>query len=564
MLTVEGAPSSRSIATEFAVNIAGAALRKRSAVMGLTESQAIEIIKHIERWIEHGFEQYTSLTKDVANAYRNQLPGDTQQRQNFGMGWQAGFLRNHAELSELLNTSKSEEGHDSARNFFMTYQECKRVRKVPAERIYALEEAAYQTTIYQRRGMVFPRPKKQPKRTEERQFSSVIHCCSSRGRHLPPYIICRSKNPPQTRTFEGMQIASNETGWTEEAHASDWLRTVFEPETRCWPHTTKSNPWRILLVSRRFSVNPDFELYCWKNHILCLPFPVSDQKFFNPMHCIAFEAMKKSYTDTMMSNLAGKPYVTMEVDDFASWIKAEIRSSKRRAEATTQWAESCLVPVNDTSFYNRLQGKRATAMPDETSSITSRGASLPQVRFENPMVRTPRTSSCTPTAESTPRTSVPLPLIPTIEIWKRDSSVEQSELQLQESLQDDIGTPATDTEGDSSSDIESGSENDLFIVPHASQTVTPSRTPRRSKAISKAPKSIKPKSPKSEPSDSVMSTAKHLEILDDFLDGTPRTRKRFRDALMVDRSNLVTENAELKAKLDMMTHFISLKKLRTE
>jgi hypothetical protein len=61
-----------------------------------------------------------------------------------------------------------------------------------------------------------------------------------------------------------------------------------------------------------------------------------------------------------------------------------------------------------------------------------------------------------------------------------------------------------------------------------------------------------------------MSTAKHLEILDDFLDGTPRTRKRFRDALMVDRSNLVTENAELKAKLDMMTHFISLKKLRTE
>src|SRR4051812_30656324 len=138
MLTVEGAPPSRTIAIEVAVNISGAALRKKSGVMGLqlvSENEGQDIVEHVKRWIEHGFDPYTSLTKDIANAYFNLLPGDTQQRrQNLGIGWQTSFVRNNKELSELFKEPKFERdperiqrGHqnDSAEKFFSIYRDFK-------------------------------------------------------------------------------------------------------------------------------------------------------------------------------------------------------------------------------------------------------------------------------------------------------------------------------------------------------------------------------------------------------------------------------------------------------
>jgi hypothetical protein len=577
MLTVEGAPPSRTIAIEVAVNISGAALRKKSGVMGLqlvSENEGQDIVEHVKRWIKHGFDPYTSLTKDIANAYFDLLPGATQQRrQNLGIGWQTSFVRNNKELSELFKEPKFERvperiqrGHqnDSAEKFFSIYRDFKLQHLVATEDVHALAEAAYRTSVYKKTNLVFGRPKRTATRAEERQFSSVIHCCSSRGRHLLPYIVCRSKDPPQTRVFRTITISSNESGWAEYAHALDWLRNIFEPKTRPLRRSDGSLRWRILLVPRRFSVSPEFEQYCWKKSILCLPFPQNDQKFFNPMENIALGAMKASYTDTMMQKFVDKQNVSMEVEDFARWIQGEIKSSKRAEEATEYWRKSCLIPLDEDRLRNCLQGKRPTAVPDETDSIANGGPSLPRARSRSSMAQTPITS-CTPSAGSTPRTSVSLPILPTIEVGKRDSTIEPSYVQFPNSQQEDIEPSTNDhTESDSSSDNESEIENDSASVSHISQSVTPSRTPRRPKTAPKTPKSARPKSLDSEPSCLVMSAQRHCDTLDGCLDGTPRTRKRLRDALMIDRCELEKENAQLKAKVDILTKFMSVKKQRID
>ncbi|KAJ5770467.1 uncharacterized protein N7511_002518 [Penicillium nucicola] len=575
MLTVQGAPPSRTIAVEVAVNIAGAALRKRSGIMRgqsrVNEEERKEIVRHATRWLEHGFDPYARLIKDTGNAYRILNPGDTTlRRENLNVTWQTSFLMANKELSELFNKKKVERDPeklqklpkvhqtDSAQNFFSTYQEFKGQNSILDEDVYALEEAAYQTSIYKRGNMVFPRPKKQDK-GEERQFSSVIHCCSSRGEHLLPYIVCRSKDPPQTKTYKTMQIASNETGWSEQAHTLDWLRTVFEPKTRPQESCDGSFPWRILLVSRRFGVRPEFEQYCWKRNILCLQFPDNDQKFFNPMWNIIFEAMKQNYTDTMLQKLLNKPNIAMGVEYFARWIQAEVNSSKRKAEATDRWLESCLIPADERRFRNHLQGKRATAMPDETDWNTSRELRPSRTRSESSMTQTPRTS-CSPMARSTPRTSVPLPILPTTEIEKRDESEEQSDLQLHENLQDNLVSSSMDyTESDSASNSESGTP-----VFHVSQSVTPSRTSRRPRITPKTPKSALSKVTDLESHALVMSADQHIKALDGCIEGTPCTQKRFRDDLILDRGGLEKENARLKAQLDILRNFMPAKKQRTE
>ncbi|KAJ5295432.1 hypothetical protein PENANT_c001G03478 [Penicillium antarcticum] len=573
MLIVEGIPPSREIAIEVAVNIAGAALRRRSGVMGgppaVDEEKGKKIVEHVKRWIEHGFDSNVALVKDIANAYFDLLLGDTERRrQNLGMGWQTSFVKNNKELSELFKEPKSERdaekiqrGHrnDSAERFFSIYSDFKRRHRVTSDDVHALAEAAYQTSVYKKHNLVFARPRRSRGRIEERQFCSVIHCCSSRGRHLLPYIVRRSKNPPQTRVFRSITISSNESGWAEPAHALDWLRNVFEPKTRPPPRSDHSLRWRILLVSRGFSVNPEFEQYCWQKSILCLPFPQIDQKFINPMGNIAVRAMGPSYTDFMMQKFVDKQNVSMEENEFVKWIQDEINSSKRAEEATNYWEQSCLVPPDINRLRNCLQGNRPTAVPDETDSTTSTGPRVNSARAQVSMTQTPRTS-CTPIAASTPRTSVPLPTIEVIEMGKRDDSVEESSLQLQDSLQEDIDPSRTEyPEGDGSSDREGESESDTASVTYVSQPATPSRTPRRPKATPKTPKSATSMPNNAEQSGSVMSYDKYIEYLDDCLAETPRKRQKFRH-LMTDRARIQEENTELKAKVDMLSLFVSMKK----
>jgi hypothetical protein len=138
-------------------------------------------------------------------------------------------------------------------------------------------------------------------------------------------------------------------------------------------------------------------------------------------------------------------------------------------------------------------------------------------------------------------------------------------MQFPDSQQEDIDPWTNDhIEGDSSSDNESEIENDSASVSDVSQSVTPSRTPQLPKTIPKTPKSARPKPLDSESPGLVMSAQRHCDTLDGCLDGTPRTKKRLRDALMIDRCELEKENAQLKAKVDILTNFMSAKKQRSD
>ncbi|KAG0153404.1 hypothetical protein PDIDSM_5257 [Penicillium digitatum] len=535
MLTVVGAPPSHTIASEVATNLAGAYLRKKSGVMGqpaLSVEDENAVVERVERWLNHGFFPYNMLAKDTANAYLH-THQSSRQRPNLNVGWQKGFWMRHQKLADYIakerSTLKLKGPHEDRRawKFFQAFKDVKQRCQVFNDNIYAMEDAAFVTTMYRKASTMFVRPMNQHHKREERAFSSVIHCCSTRGKHLPPYIVCRSQDPPQTKNFDRIKVSFTQSGWAEANHALDWLKTVFEPETR---PRGRREAWRILLIFYRFRiVFPEFEKFCWDHRIACLSFPKNDQQFFNPMENIAFGAMQKSYTDYMRKRFSdnNETAITLEVREFASWIDGEVSSSKRAEEAADVWRQSCLVPLDEFRLRNCLQGNRATAVPeDRTSILDSRLYS-----DDPPIITRTRT---------TPRTSVPLPVIPSTEELRPRSSPEYTPPSPEQSRESQEGDDSFESEDDQSS-----SERETF---EHHQPITPCRTPR----LLKTPRA---KTLEADPLDSVMSSKKHRDILDKCIEGSPRTQKRYRDDLILDRGDLEKENARLKERVALLEQF---------
>ncbi|CAG8893399.1 unnamed protein product [Penicillium egyptiacum] len=142
--------------------------------------------------------------------------------------------------------------------------------------------------------------------------------------------------------------------------------------------------------------------------------------------------------------------------------------------------------------------------------------------------------------QAIPRTSVPLPIIPSTEAMSRHSTPEYSPPSPRQSQESQEGDDSSESEG---SQFDSESETaDIH------QPITPCRTPR-------LPKTPRAKTPETEPSDSVMSSKKHRDILDKCIEGSPRTQKRYRDDLILDRGDLEKENARLKERVELLEQF---------
>lgn len=464
----------------------------------------------MERWLKHGFFPYPTLPKDVANAYLRNTQNYNQHRANLNVGWQRGFLERNQELADDLaeerETIRLRGPHEERRawRYFNALKDIKQKFSVTEDNIYAMEDAAFVTTMHRKSSIMFFRPLNPLHKREERAFSSVIHCCSTRGKHLPPYIVCRSQDPPQTKNFGQMKISSTQSGWADSTHALDWVKTAFEPETR---PRGRRQIWRILLISQRFRiVFPDFETFCWEHNIACIAFPKNEQRFFNPMENIAFGPMQKSYTDYMRKRFSdnNENATTLKMAEFASWIHGKVASSTRVKEAADVWRQSCLVPLDENRLRNCLQGNRATAAPEDRSFISDS-------RFDSD-----DTGQIMRSRQSPLRTSIPLPVIPSTEASSRHSTPEYSPPSPRQSQMspESEGTQQNDDSSESEED-ESDSQNETVTNHHP---ITPCRTPR-------LPKTSRAQTPVREPSDLVMSSKKHRDTLDKCIEGSLRHRR---------------------------------------
>ncbi|OQE39252.1 hypothetical protein PENCOP_c007G05621 [Penicillium coprophilum] len=113
-----------------------------------------------------------------------------------------GFeLKKQTMVSQIASAYLKHNGSSDSDQFAALRADC----RLNEERIYALSDMAYATTI-QKNGRILNTRRR--KASEHRELASIIYCYPAQGKPLSPT-----------------------TGWAEKTHALDWLNSVFEEET---------------------------------------------------------------------------------------------------------------------------------------------------------------------------------------------------------------------------------------------------------------------------------------------------------------------------------------------
>ncbi|KAJ5103199.1 hypothetical protein N7532_003728 [Penicillium argentinense] len=482
------------------------------------------IVTHAQRWIELGHPvKNTLMVVEVANSHLNSIQWrlPPHERDQVASGWEFGLFNLHpsfkdsyqaARLNERKKVPDPNPDDELMRllDFLDKFNEIKRKYDIIDENVFAVSELGYVTTVRSEKqpGMVLYRP--ESKKKETRQYSSVIHCVQSGGRHLPPYVTVKSNEPPRPERHGSIQMAFNKDGWADETHALDWLKTVFDPISK--ERINSARMHRLLLVdSRRFQVTTDFENYCERRQIVCLCIPKRTQEMFSPFYCGIFDSLANIFIEHMKQKLhqSRKDTFTIDPKAFVDFINTQLASRQRLSESKDAWLKTCLMPVDRAALKNRFRGRQATLPPQTQEAVVAPDDSVSIIAPGIiPTTSTVMASSPTPTPETPPSTdsqprtpqSSHVPLLPVSE----------------------RKTPAPPLDEVAST------------VPRQRRATTPVRTPDN----------------QGRPNTFEIAAENFRKRLNEFEDSSPRSRKRHRDRLVSDYSRSLARAEFLEEELN--------------
>jgi hypothetical protein len=118
-------------------------------------------------------------------------------------------------------------------------------------------------------------------------FNSV-ECISGDGRYLDPMIIWPASTHRAnwiTYPTPGWHYACSESGYTDSSITLEWLKRVFDPQTK-----DRANGRPRMLICDGFGSHDTFEFleYCWTNHIIPVYLPSHTSHKLQPWDVAVF------------------------------------------------------------------------------------------------------------------------------------------------------------------------------------------------------------------------------------------------------------------------------------
>jgi hypothetical protein len=190
------------------------------------------------------------LVKEMAEEIRQQrvrrFNGALQQLVYYppiGQQWVQRFLGRHPLLetkaSRQIESSRLKEASfDVLFRWFAAIELRLSEQKYEQHNIYNMDESGFGIGTSQTNRVIVDstqstRWKAVPGRQE---WVSVVECISAAGITLPPLIIFKAEQISSTwitkDTPNDWRFSASSKGWTSNIHGLEWLRTIFEPETR--------------------------------------------------------------------------------------------------------------------------------------------------------------------------------------------------------------------------------------------------------------------------------------------------------------------------------------------
>lgn len=202
----------------------------------------------------------------------------------------------------------------------------------------------------------------------KRTTITAIECISADGRFLTPMIIWpATTHRSNWTTFEtpGWQYACNESGYTDSKISLEWLKRIFDPQTK-----DRANGRPRVLICDGLGSHQSLEIleFCFENNIVLCRLPSHTSHKTQPCDVAVFASLKAAYraqVDRLERggvNAIGKEHFT------SLYSPARIKSFTSR-NITHGFAACGLVPFNPQRVLGGIQ-KPADALTVSTADAT--------------------------------------------------------------------------------------------------------------------------------------------------------------------------------------------------
>jgi hypothetical protein len=303
-----------------------------------------------------------------------------------GKNWPRAFEKRHPELKarrvRAIDWKRHENNiHDKIVEWFEVIGKVLQDPAVLAENVYNMDETG---VMLSKLGSVKVLVDKDDVRDYrgtgvKRTMVTAIECISADGRSLHPLIIWpASTHRSNWTTYPTPEwhYAHSENGYNDSKISLEWLRRVFDPQTRA-----RANSKPRVLVCDGFGTHETLEVleFCLENNIIMCRIPSHTSHKIQPCDVGPFAPLKAAYRD-QVERLNRGGVDTVGKEHFTSLYKPAREKALSRRNIMAGWSATGLYPYNPKRVLDSLPKSTANSTATETYSlaVSSSQEEIPQ------------------------------------------------------------------------------------------------------------------------------------------------------------------------------------------
>jgi hypothetical protein len=200
-----------------------------------------------------------------------------------------------------------------------------------------------------------------------REWTTVIECINASGWSVDPMIIFEGKVHIAS-WYDGSvlpktwRVGVSDNGWTTDELTFEWLREVFEPQTR----NRTVGRYRLLILDGHGShLTPAFDKFCTDHRILTECMPPHSSHYLQPLDVSCFAVLKRTYGDLVKAMIALGVITSTSRDSWNCFSKPGKRlSAQRTSQVALELQDSCLsIQLRSFVGYKPRYGHRVLPLP---------------------------------------------------------------------------------------------------------------------------------------------------------------------------------------------------------
>ena len=229
---------------------------------------------------------------------------DPTQMPPIGHEWLYRFLNRYPILKgtysrQLESLRHQEATYEKISQWFGVFRTRFDEQNYELENIYNIDETGFAVRTTQLTRIIVDSTQKSSWKITlgKQEWITAIECVDAASGALPPMVIFKAQNTNSGWIPEGTppnwRLSTSNSGWTLNSHGFEWLRIVFEPESRV---KSRGKPRLLIMDGHASHITANMIALCMENNIDLLILPPHCSHLLQPLDVGVFGLMKKYHT----------------------------------------------------------------------------------------------------------------------------------------------------------------------------------------------------------------------------------------------------------------------------